>query len=148
MTVADGIAFSSSNLMQEQPSLTYIFDEIERTVCSEKYHRSTDLKRWSNQGILLINTALTTTVGKVGTHYLIWKPFISFLLDRFLFEKPDLIYVFLGSKAKEWSHSIPDSNPKLFAVHPAAAAHNREEKWDSEDLFNKINSHLEQKIIW
>lgn len=111
-----------------------------------------NLARWSNQGILLINTALTTSIGQVGKHYGLWQPFMAFLFDILTFQNPGLIYVFMGAKAKEWSESIPENNYKIFATHPASAAHNNAEKWHSGDVFNKISNLVEksfnEKIIW
>lgn len=151
--VADGIAFSCSNDNYIQASLKYIHKEIQDTVYpNEEYDKVTDLKIWSNQGVLLINTAFTTTVNKVGSHYKIWEPFMSFLLDVIQYDKPNLVYAFLGKKAQEWSVSIPDSNYKFLRTHPASASHNKMESWYSDDLFNNINTSLilqnNQPIIW
>ena len=80
--VADGISFSCGNTNKVQPSLRYIFEEIERTVYQEfPSYQDPDLTRWSKQGILMLNTALTVEVGKIGSHYDIWKPFTAYLLD-------------------------------------------------------------------
>jgi len=59
-----------------QPSLKYMLDAVEKEVYPDGCRRDPDLKRWSNQGILLLNSALTTNVGKIGQHYLLWRPFI------------------------------------------------------------------------
>jgi uracil-DNA glycosylase len=151
--VADGIAFSAKDAPFVPPSLRFIFREIETTVYPEGgYIWNPDLTRWSNQGILMINTAFTTTVGKVGVHYELWKPFIGFLLDILGSYNPGLIYVFIGNKAKSWSDLVPESNHKLYAIHPAAAAHTLKELWDSDNLFNKIShlmmAHYKHKMIW
>lgn len=150
--VSDGIAFSCSNTGRIQPSLKYVFKELEDTVYPDGYTWDPNLARWSNQGILLINTALTTSIGQVGKHYGLWQPFMAFLFDILTFQNPGLIYVFMGAKAKEWSESIPENNYKIFATHPASAAHNNAEKWHSGDVFNKISQLVEksfnEKIIW
>ncbi len=134
------------------PSLKYIFKELEDTVYPDGYTWDPDLKRWSNQGILMLNTALTTTIGKVGSHYEIWQPFLAFLLDTITVNNPGLIYVFFGKKAQEWSRSIPENNFKINSTHPAFAAHTKSEKWDSGDVFRKINEIMKkqhtQEIIW
>jgi len=146
--VADGIAFSSSNDGRVQTSLKYIFQEIEDTVYPNGYVRDPDLKRWSNQGVLMLNTAFTTKIGKVGAHYAIWQPFLTFLLDVLAHNNPKLVYVFMGAKAKEWSEMVPDTSIKIFTTHPASAAYAKQKKWDSGDVFNKVNNHLSQKIVW
>ena len=68
--VADGISFSCSKTMKEQPSLRYIFDELKNQYPDAS--RDTDLRRWSNQGVLMLNTAMTVQIGKIGSHYSIW----------------------------------------------------------------------------
>jgi uracil-DNA glycosylase len=150
--VADGISFSCGNTNKAQPSLRYIFEEIERTVYQEfPSYQDPDLTRWSKQGILMLNTALTVEVGKIGSHYDIWKPFTAYLLDSLNNYNPGLIYVYMGKKAEEWSELTNDNNYKFTVKHPASAAYNGS-KWDSNDIFNKISKLVEenngQKIIW
>lgn len=150
--IADGISFSCSNTKKAQPSLRYIFEEIERTVYQEfPSYQDPDLTRWSKQGILMLNTALTVEVGKIGSHYDIWKPFTAYLLDTLNNNKSGLIYVYLGKKAEGWSELTGDNNYKFTVKHPASAAYNGS-KWDSNDIFNKISKLVEentgQKIIW
>jgi uracil-DNA glycosylase len=150
--VADGISFSCGNTGKVQPSLRYIFEEIERTVYQGfPTYQDPDLKRWSNQGILMLNTALTTEVGKIGGHYDIWKPFTAYLLDWLNNYNPGLVYVYMGKKAEEWSSLTNDNNYKFTVKHPASAAYNGS-KWDSNDIFNKISKLIKdnkgQEIIW
>ena len=148
--VADGIAFSCSNTGKVQPSLKVMFKELEK-VYPDGYTWDPDLKRWSNQGVLMLNTALTTTPGKIGKHYNIWKPFTQHLLTQLVMEKTGLIYVFMGSAAKEWSKIIPEENYQMFCYHPASASYNGGE-WESNDIFIRINQILQnnhgESINW
>jgi len=144
--VADGISFSCSNTNKLQPSLRFILQEVDRTVYdNEVISEDLNLKRWSNQGVLMLNTALTTEIGIIGSHYDIWRPFTTYLLDWLNINKSELVYVYMGKKAEEWSSMTDDTNIKYFVKHPASAAYNGS-KWASNDLFNKINLH--KKIIW
>ena len=150
--VADGISFSCSNTGKLQPSLKFIFEEIERTVYQGyPTHQDVDLKRWSKQGILMLNTALTVEVGNIGSHYDIWKPFTAYLLDWLNSYNPGLVYVYMGKKAEEWSQLTNDNNHKITVKHPASAAYNGS-KWDSNDLFNRVSEIVKStsgdKIIW
>lgn len=153
--VPDGMAFSCSLRGKPEASLRYMFKEIEHTVYSEDgrvMDTNPDLTRWSQQGVLLLNSALTTTVGKPGVHQIMWRPFMSFLFDILSWYNPGLIYVFLGKTAGQWADSIPDNCYKLFASHPASAAHTNAERWDSKNVFNEVNGILlknnNEKIIW
>jgi uracil-DNA glycosylase len=151
--IADGIAFSCSNTMELQPSLKYILDEVNRTVYNgHPGSLNPDLTRWAEQGVLLINTALTTTVGKIGQHYNIWKPFLAYLFDYLTWNEAGLVYAYMGKQAQEWSEAVNDNNYKFFVSHPASAAYNKQERWDSDNLFVKVNEVVERqfnaKITW
>ena len=151
--VADGIAFSCSNTGKPEASLRYILKEVADTVYLDGGSNwDPDLKRWSNQGILMLNIAFTTTIGKVGQHYALWQPFLAFLFDTLMYQNPGLIYVFMGKKAQEWADSIPDNNFKIFTTHPAFAAHTDAERWDSGDMFNKVSvlvkKQFNEDITW
>jgi uracil-DNA glycosylase len=150
INVADGIAFSCSNFGKVEKSLDYIFKSIGKTTGS--INNDPDLSRWSNQGVLLLNSALTTTIGKPGTHQLLWKPFMAYVLDYLVWNRPNLIYVFMGKKAQDFADLIPDNNYKIMVSHPASAAYNEEPEWECADMWNKINKYLEQnerrRISW
>ena len=136
--VADGISFSCSNTNKEQPSLRYIFDELQTQFPSSS--RDVDLKRWSRQGILMLNTALTVAVGRIGSHYDMWKPFMTYLFSQ-LNKRDDLVFVCLGNKAKEWEKYMTN-NHIIKVAHPASAAY-KGGKWDSQNLFKMVNNCLE-----
>lgn len=141
--IADGISFSASNTDETPASLRHIFKELNRTVYDETHENDKDLTRWANQGVLMLNTALTTTAGKIGTHVDLWKPFTAFLMDMLSHYNSGLIYVFMGAKAKEWAKMVNQNNYKMFTIHPAAAAY-RGGNWDSGDVFNAINKVLKE----
>ena len=86
--VADGISFSCSNTNKLQPSLKFILQEVDKTVYNNHViSEDLDLKRWSNQGILMLNTALTVEIGKIGSHYDIWKPFTAYFRKLLSFKR-------------------------------------------------------------
>jgi len=153
--VADGLAFSCSNTGVIQPSLKVIFQEIQDTVykpINENWYAcEPDLTRWAKQGMLLMNTAFTTEVGKIAMHYDIWKPFVEYLFKKLVDMNTGLVYVFMGQAAREWAKKIPESNYKLFCYHPASACYSGGE-WESNDVFNRISELVESKIgtkiIW
>jgi len=149
--VADGLAFSCSNTENAKGPLKFIYKEIDNTV-SEFHDHDRDLSKWSNQGVLLLNTALTTTAGKPGTHTELWEPFIAYLLDYLTHYNTGLLYVFMGPEAKEWKDSISKNNYKFFTTYPGNTVSKGEPRWDSGDLFNNINKVLEEnykfQITW
>lgn len=150
--IADGIAFSCSYTKEAQPTLKALLDEVNTTV-NEGFSISTDpdLTRWGNQGILLLNTALTTTQYKIGQHHLIWQPFLAYLFDVLTWYNPGLIYVYFGKKALEWKNAVNDNNYKFELTHPATSYYT-EQPWSCKDVFNKINKIVlennNEKIKW
>jgi uracil DNA glycosylase len=63
------------------------------------------------------------------------------VLDALIWNRQDVIYVFLGKKAQEYSELVPSNTLKIMLNHPAHAAYQKE-TWNCEDLWNKINNHL------
>lgn len=151
--IADGMAFSCSNDGKIQASLRYINKAIQHTVYNDlPLDYKSDLTPWAEQGILLLNASLTTEINKIGKHYHIWTPFITFLLDMLNAYNPGLVYVFMGKKAQEWMDQVSDNNHKLICSHPASAAYINQEMWDCNDVFNKtsklVKDHYAYDIIW
>jgi len=151
--VADGLAFSCGNTHKLQASLRYMQHDINQSIYQDNDRKMiTDLTCWANQGVLLLNTALTTTINKTEQHYNLWSPFIAYLYDILSHKKKDIVYVFLGKRSREWENSIPDTNYKLFCTHPASAGQNNLLSWDSGNIFGKVNEILannnKQQIIW
>jgi uracil-DNA glycosylase len=147
------MAFSCSNDHKIQASLRYINKAIQHTVYNDvPLDYKSDLTPWAEQGILLLNSSLTTEMNKIGKHYHIWNPFITFLIDMLNAYNPGLIYVFMGKQAQEWMDQVSDNNHKLICSHPASAAYNKEEMWNCNDVFNKtsklVKDHYGQEIIW
>ena len=149
--VADGISLSCAGNIQ--PSLEYVLDEINRSVYNFfPVSNDPDLTRWSNQGVLLLNTALTTTVGKIGQHYSIWKPFIAYLFDYLTWNHTGLIYIYLGKPANEWIECVNDNNYKFVLTHPSSVAYSKHGEWSSEGVFleakNIIQKNTNEIIVW
>ena len=132
--VADGIAFSCSIKGKAEKSLQYILKAL------EDEDGSVDLRRGSNQGVLLINTAFTCEINKIGSHYGIWKSFTEHVFDNINRHNPDTIFILMGKKAEAWQTLLPNCKI-LKCSHPASAAY-RGGEWDCNDVFNKANTML------
>ncbi len=144
--VADGIAFSCSRKGKAEKSLQYIlkqtigdYTDTGRVMYTPE---ECDLRRWANQGVLLLNTAFTVEINKIGSHYHIWKPFTQYLFDNLNRHKKDTIFILMGKKAEEWQTLLPNCKI-LKCSHPASAAY-RGGEWDCNDVFNKANLELEK----
>jgi uracil-DNA glycosylase len=143
--VADGLAFSCSITGSPQPSLRYIFDAIEETVHQGfPTQQSSDLTRWANQGVLLLNSALTTEINKPATQYDIWQPFLAYVLDILNTTQGSMIFVLMGKKAQEFAELLDEDRHTIFKVsHPASAAYSKS-VWDCQNVFNNVNQVIKQ----
>lgn len=156
--VADGVAFSCSNTNKPEASLRYIIRAIDNTVPVQDRVLIQDdtvkfnLDRWSKQGVLMLNSALTTEVSKVGKHVEQWKPFMEYLIDMLNFQQSGLIFVLMGKQAQQYEALIGDHHTVIKSTHPAYAAYIKQNDWDCNDIFNKINLKLvenkQEKILW
>jgi uracil-DNA glycosylase len=153
INVADGLAFSCSKSDDCMPAINFLLNEVNRTVY-KGHPESTnpDLTRWAEQGILLLNSSLTTVIGKVGEHYDIWKPFLTYLLDYLTWNCPGLVYIFAGKQAQNWEENINNNSYKFIVTHPASAVYKKTQSWDSENVFVKTQKLVQQlhnySIIW
>lgn len=141
--IADGLAFSSRNSVNKPPkSLEVIYKAIESDLNIALDRRNNDLTYLANQGILLINSALTTEVGKTGVHLQLWKSFMIYLFRMLDNTCSGLIYIFMGKTAQEYSKLISINRNYIFKVeHPAASVYHGG-IWQHNEIFLDI-----QKIM-
>lgn len=88
----------------------------------EQYGISFDhtLESWAKQGVLMLNSALTCQLGKVGSHTMLWRRFISKLLENLSDYSSGLIYVLFGSQAKTFKPYINKKFNYIYEIeHPA-----------------------------
>jgi len=145
--VADGLAFSCSKTGKAEKSLQYILEETigNFTTTGRVLYtpEECDLKRWANQGVLLINTSLTCEINKMGSHTTIWKPFIEYVFEMINKNNKDIIFILMGRKAEHWQLRLPGQ--KIFKCsHPASAAYNGG-VWKSDNIFIKVNEELDRQ---
>lgn len=144
--VATGILFGNRADVPEDelsPSLKVV---KEAAINFEVPHNSIifdqTLESWARQGILMINSALTVEMNKVGSHTMLWRPFISSLLKNISETNPGLIYVLFGSQAGTFQPYIK-TGTVIKVPHPAYNA--RTETKMNPKLFTDINRELKSK---
>nr|DAF24785.1 MAG TPA: hypothetical protein [Crassvirales sp.] len=78
------------------------------------------LESWAKQGILMINSALTVEMNKIGSHVMLWRPFIASLLKKLSENETGIIYVLFGKQAQTFKPYINKRfNTVLEENHPA-----------------------------
>ena len=77
------------------------------------------------QGVLMLNSALTVQVNKPGSHAALWMPFTSKFLLNMSIINPGIVYVLFGADAQYFEKFInPTNNLILKTYHPAYYARN------------------------
>lgn len=116
---ANGLAFSVAPSISPIPkSLTNIYKELEQ----EGYEvpENGDLSKWAAQGVLLLNSALTTNQGVTNAHANIgWEDFLVLIFEA-LSKKNNVVGMFWGKQAQVWSQKLNSTGGlNLTAPHPS-----------------------------
>ena len=64
------------------------------------------MEEWAEQGVLLLNTALTCGVNKPGSHSLLWRPFICKLIKNICDYNSGIVWLLLGNIAQSFKPYI------------------------------------------
>ena len=141
--IATGILFGNSKDTKIlSPSLEIIKEAaINYTIPHNPIEFDITLESWAKQGILMINSAFTCEVNKVGSHFTIWEPFVSKFLTNLSNKNPSLIYVLFGTQASSFKKYISQSADIIEVYHPAYYV--RMNKRMPSDIFTNINKRLE-----
>lgn len=125
--IANGILFGNKKETKDEdlsPSLQII---KEAAINFEIPHNciifDPTLESWAKQGILMINSALTVEMNKVGSHTMLWRPFIASLLKKLSENDTGIIYVLFGKQAqtfkpyinKQFNTILEENHPAYFA---------------------------------
>lgn len=119
--VATGVLFGNSTSVPIlSPSLQILKEAvIDYTIPHNIIEFDNSLESWAKQGILMINTALTCEVNKVGSHFHVWKGFVSKLLENISSRDNGLIFMLFGSQASSFKDNIQGNHFILEEYHPA-----------------------------
>ncbi|MBR2148264.1 MAG: uracil-DNA glycosylase, partial [Campylobacter sp.] len=99
---AMGLAFSTPNNIKTPPSLKNIFKELfDDLDCDIFTSRSSDLTSWANQGVLLLNTALTVEQNRPASHSKIgWQIFTAGVIRVINAKFDHCVFMLWGNHAK------------------------------------------------
>jgi uracil-DNA glycosylase len=142
---ATGIAFANSKDTLQgnySPSLEVLMESVIDFSCPhDNIIFDPSLEKWEAQGVLMLNSALSCTLGKPGSHSLMWRPFIKTFLTNLSCYDTGIIYVLMGTEAQSF---LPYINSKYNHIintkHPSWYARNHIPM--PSDLWHQINKIL------
>ena len=136
---ACGLSFSVPQGVKCPPSLRNMFKELEAD--TKVVRSNTDLEDWAQQGVLLLNSALTVMEGNSNTHAYLWESWTDEVIKRISDVNTGVVFILLGNFAKGKAHFI-DSKKHLIieAGHPSPL--NRKGDFAGCKMYSKTNEYL------
>jgi len=102
--LAQGLAFSiPANIPTNSRAFPSSLRNISKALALEGFGHlpNGDLHAWAEQGVLLLNTALSVRLGEAGSHSnLGWKSLIDQLISGLALHKPHLVWMLWGGHAQ------------------------------------------------
>lgn len=133
-----GLAFDTpSNKSVELSNICLLLD---------KNNKDLDVKKWSAQGVMLLNAALTCVKGNSYYHIEWWKKFLVETITNLSTKKEKIVYVSMGKEAKDilqYANIDWNINSFIHCEHPL-----NKTKFLQSNVFNRINNYLITKINW
>ena len=143
---AEGLSFSVKVGVRKPPSLKNIFKELHDDLgCTEPAHGS--LVKWSEEGVLLLNTVLTVEKDKAASHKdLGWEIFTDSVIKKLNEKKEPIVFILWGNFARSKKSLITNPNHYIIeSAHPSPfSAYNG---FFGSKPFSKTNKFLESKDL-
>lgn len=123
--LAQGLAFSiPSSIPTNSRQFPSSLRNISKALAIEGFGSLSngDLHHWAEQGVLLLNTALSVKLGAAGSHVnLGWRPLIDHLILQLASYKPNLVWMLWGGHAQSKLPLIESGKNQLIlqSSHPS-----------------------------
>lgn len=140
---ANGLAFSVCDSCKVPPSLKNIFKELHEDVgCA--FPISGNLTKWSEQGVLLINSVLTVIESKPNSHKNIgWEIFTDSVIKKISKEFENIVFILWG-KPSQKKESLIDSKKHYILKSPHPSPLSSYRGFFGSKPFSKTNIYLKQ----
>lgn len=118
---AHGLSFSVQKGITPPPSLKNIFKELQHDIPGFEIPSHGDLTKWADQGILLLNAALTVRANQPGSHQKKgWEIFTDTVIRELSVRRQDIVFLLWGKFAQSKRDFIDVSKHHiLMAAHPS-----------------------------
>lgn len=118
---AHGLSFSVPTGIKPPPSLANIFKELQTDIGLTIPAYEGNLTSWAQQGVLLLNSALTVRDAEPASHAnLGWSIFTDAVIEALSFHKQQLVFLLWGKYAQQKTKLInSDKHLILQAPHPS-----------------------------
>ncbi|TCT12969.1 uracil-DNA glycosylase [Natranaerovirga pectinivora] len=138
---AHGLSFSVKPGVPSPPSLVNIFKELKEDLGCYIPNNGY-LKKWSDQGVLLLNTVLTVVGGQANSHRMMgWEIFTDTIIKLLNHRDDPIVFILWGSNAQSKIKMITNPNHYIIkSVHPSPLSSYR--GFFGSKPFSKANAFL------
>lgn len=149
---AHGWSFSVPEGVRAPPSLQNIYKEIEKEGFAPAAGRSGNLKAWHDQGVLLLNTALSVAANQAGSHRGCgWEAFTDGIVRELSARREGLVFLLWGKAAGE-KGALVDRSKHLVLTSAHPSPYSADAGFFGNGHFQAANRYLEQNghppIVW
>jgi len=118
---AHGLSFSVQNGIKPPPSLVNIYKEIQRDIGIAMPKEYGNLTNWAQQGVLLLNAALTVRDGEPFSHAKFgWADFTDSVIQKISDKKKGVVFLLWGKFAQDKQVLIDETKHHVLkAAHPS-----------------------------
>ena len=141
---AEGLCFSVAQGVTPPPSLVNIFKEIEDDLGTPPPPDGS-LRRWAEQGVLLLNATLTVRAHMAGSHQRRgWEEFTDAVISRLAQERTGIVFILWGSYAQRKGAVIDRTRHLVLqSAHPSPLSAYR--GFFGNHHFSTANAYLEKQ---
>lgn len=116
---AHGLCFSVKSGTKLPPSLVNIYKEMKDDIGVDNGTNG-DLTKWAEQGVLLLNTALTVRRGQANSHSLCgWTYFTDEVIKKLAEREKPVVFILWGGNARSKKKFIKDTRYVIESAHPS-----------------------------
>ena len=139
---AMGLSFSVPNNIKTPKSLVNIYKELNSDNNVEfTIPKHGDLTQWANQGVLLLNTALTVQCNKPNEHKKYWQNFTNKIIKKISDDLYNVVFILWGNNAKSKIDYIDEKKHLILqSAHPSPLSASR--GFFGCEHFSKTNDYL------
>ena len=138
---AHGLSFSVNPGIKTPPSLLNIYKELNSDLGCYIPNNGY-LKKWADQGVLLLNTSLTVRAGEANSHKSIgWEIFTDKIISLINEKEDAVVFLLWGNNAIKKKNLITNKKHLILtSVHPSPLSASR--GFFGSKPFSKINNFL------
>ena len=138
---AHGLSFSVNPGIKTPPSLLNIYKELNSDLGCHIPNNGY-LKKWADQGVLLLNTSLTVRAGQANSHKNIgWEVFTDKIISLVNEKEDPVVFLLWGNNAIKKKNLITNKKHLILtSVHPSPLSASR--GFFGSKPFSKINNFL------